>query len=268
MTTMLRPVPVAPACAPAVEAIGLTKSYGDRRALDTLDLRVERGEIFGLLGPNGAGKTTTIKLLTGQMQSDGGSIHIDGVDLAADPLGAKRRLGLVPDSPTVFEQLTAWEYVSFLARLYDVPPAVVERRAQQLFDLLELRTHADELLGRFSLGMRKKTQLAATLIPSPTLLILDEPLSGLDPETVALVKRLLRRFADGGRAVLVATHNLDFAEGICDRLCLLRGGQVVGAGTAAVIRAQARARSLEAAFLTLIGSETREDIVDAVVAGL
>jgi ABC-2 type transport system ATP-binding protein len=268
MATMLRTVPTTTACAPAVAAVGLTKSYGNRRALDALDLRVERGEIFGLLGPNGAGKTTTIKILTGQLQPDHGSVRIDGIDLAADPLGAKRRMGLVPDSPTVFEQLTAWEYVSFLARLYDVPPAVVERRAQQLFDLLELRAYADELLGRFSLGMRKKTQLAAMLVPSPTLLILDEPLSGLDPETVALVKRLLRRFAAGGRAVLVATHNLDFAEGMCDRLCLLQGGQVVGVGTAATIQAQAQARSLEEAFLTLIGSDTKEEALDAVVAGL
>jgi ABC-2 type transport system ATP-binding protein len=233
----------------------LTRRFGTVTAVSTLSLEVRAGEIVGFLGANGAGKTTTLRCASGLLAPDEGTIHVAGADLEREPRVAKARLGLVPDRPFLYDRLSAREFLAFVAALYDLPAEAAARRAEELLARLALAEHADRTIEGYSLGMRQKTAIAAALLHSPPLLLLDEPLNGLDPPAARLLKELLREHARAGGGVLVSTHLLDVAERLCDRVVILRAGRVVASGTLEDLQGDRRERSLEDVFMELEGGE-------------
>jgi ABC-2 type transport system ATP-binding protein len=249
---------------PAIEAVGLTKIFGQRTAVNSVDLTVAPGEIVGFLGPNGAGKTTTIKMLIGLLRPTSGLGRIDGHDIQRQPLQAKARLGYVPDKPRLPEKRTAREFLEFMAGLYQVEPATARRRGDELLRLFDLADRADDLIGSFSHGMRQKTALTGALLHTPRALFLDEPTVGLDPRGARLIKDILRSLADQGMAILMSTHILEIAERMCDRVCIINQGAIIAAGTLEQLRA-GRQESLEDIFLQLTGGATEQAVAEALV---
>jgi len=236
---------------------GLVRRYGDLTAVDGVSLSVGPGEIVGFLGPNGAGKTTTLRVTAGLLRPDAGRVEIDGHPLASEPLAAKRALGFVPDRPFLYERLSAYEFLAFVAALYDVPPELARERGEALMRRLGMQAEAGGTIDGYSLGMRQKTAIAAALLHDPPLLMLDEPLVGLDPQGARVLKDLLRERAARGLGVLVSTHLLDVAERLCDRVVILRRGRVVAAGTLEALRGARTDATLEDVFLELTaGDET------------
>jgi ABC-2 type transport system ATP-binding protein len=240
-----------------VRAVSLTRSFGEVLAVDGVDLEVRRGELFGFLGPNGAGKTTTMRLLTGLLRPTSGDAFVAGHSLTRDPEAARAALGFVPDTPFLYEKLTAREFLAFNAALHGVERAVAERRARALLTLLELEPAADGLVEGYSHGMRQKTALAGALIHDPQVLFLDEPTIGLDPRSARTIKDLLRGLCDRGKAVFLSTHVLEIAERLCDRVGILARGKLAVVGTVHEIKAQA---SLEEIFLELTGGTEGLDL--------
>ena len=239
----------------------LHKSFGERIAVKDLSLHIEN-ELFVFLGPNGAGKTTSIKMMTGLLHPDEGRVLIDGLDLAVDPLGAKRLFGLVQESPVLYEKLTAREFVHFMARLYQVPSQDAMRRAHQLFDIFEISDRADELIEEFSHGMKQKVALAGALIHEPRVLFLDEPTVGLDPKAARNLKDLLRGMVDRGATIFMSTHILEVAERMCDRAGIIHEGQLIALGTMDELRRETSAEkaTLEEIFLKLTNSDNGADV--------
>ena len=236
---------------PPLRIESLTHRYGDLRAVDDLSLEVGRGEIVGFLGPNGAGKTTTLRACSGLLTPESGRVVIAGAPLGEAPLAARARLGLVPDEPFLYERLTPVEFLEFVAALYDVPPAQASRRADQLLERFELAAAAGELIETCSRGMRQKVSIAAALLHDPPLLLLDEPLNGLDPLAVRTLKDLLRERAARGLGVLVSTHLIEVAERLCDRVVIIHRGRKRADGTPAALLAGRLGRTLEDLFLEL-----------------
>jgi ABC-2 type transport system ATP-binding protein len=244
---------------------GVTKRYGRFTAVQPLDLHVERGELFGFLGPNGAGKTTTIRMVTGVLQPTAGTIVIAGVDMLRDPLGAKRHIGYIPDRPVLYEKLTGAEFLRFVSGLWGQADAAAEKRAAELLELFELDAWRDTLVESYSHGMRQKLLISSALVHSPDVIVVDEPMVGLDPKGARLIKDLLRAFAERGGTVFLSTHTLEVAEALCDRIAILHQGRIRAAGTMHDLRAAAAtgAGDLEEVFLKLTGSEGVEQVLDA-----
>jgi ABC-2 type transport system ATP-binding protein len=228
-------------------------------AVDRLNLKVEGGEIFGLLGPNGAGKTTTFKMIVGLLQPTRGQVYVKGFNVQTHPLEAKRLMGFLPDSPLLYDKLTAWEFLRFVADLYEVERAQTERRASELLRLFDLEANADDLIDSFSHGMKQKTALAAALIHDPALLVLDEPTVGLDPKSARLIKDILRQLTKRGVTVLLSTHILEIAERMCDRIGIINQGELIAVGTMDELRAGGD-DSLEDIFLELTGGAEYAEI--------
>ena len=241
--------------APPLEILGITHRYGSLTAVEALDFTVRAGEILGFLGPNGAGKTTTLRIAAGLLKPTAGEVRIAGASLFAEPMAARAGFGFVPDRPALSERLTAIEFLEFVAALYRVPPETGEPRARALLDHLELDAGSPLTADAFSLGMRQKLSIAAALLHDPPLLMLDEPLGGLDPRGARALKDLLRERAARGFGVLVSTHLLDVAERLCDRVLILDHGRKRTEGTLAELREGKESRSLEDVFLEL----TREE---------
>ncbi|MBL8560462.1 MAG: ABC transporter ATP-binding protein [Hyphomonadaceae bacterium] len=247
---MNAPAAINPAAALSLR--GLTKSFGEKRAVRSLDLDVRAGELYALLGPNGAGKTTTLRMVAGLLKADGGGIGIFGVDAIADPKGAKRITAWLPDEPMLYDKLTAWEYLEFVAGLWGVPPKVAKARAQELLELLDLWQHKDERCEGFSRGMKQKAALAGALIHEPKLLMLDEPLTGLDAAIARQVKDLLQQRVRDGATIILTTHILEVAERMAHRIGIITDGALVAEGTLGELQARAGAgMSLEDVFLQL-----------------
>ena len=235
---------------------GVTKRYGERTALSDVSLTIEAGEVFGLLGPNGAGKTTTVKLLCGLLQADAGTARIGGHDVFREPLAARRQIGFVPDGAPLYPNLSARQHLTLVGRLHGMEPAAIERESERLLEALDLSDRGDDPVGTFSRGMRQKAAVACALLHRPALLILDEPLSGLDAPTTAVMKEVLAGWAQRGASVLYTSHMLDVVERVCDRMAILSGGQVVGLGSLDELRGQAGADgTLEQVFGALARTE-------------
>lgn len=232
---------------PVLEAAGLRRRYGDRVAVDGVDLRVHAGEVVGLVGANGAGKTTLLRLLCGVVHPDAGTVRILGRDLRREPVAAKRALAFVPDEPELFDALSVDEHLQLASRLYGAGAGPAERTA--MLAALDLAGRADALPHALSRGMRQKVLLAAALLHRPALLVLDEPLTGLDPVALAAVKRLLRAHADGGGALLLSSHLLPLVEELCGRVVVLHSGRVVADAAPAALRAGATLESAVTALL-------------------
>jgi ABC-2 type transport system ATP-binding protein len=246
-----------------IETRALTKRYGEVTAVRELDLRVRRGEIFGFIGPNGAGKTTTIRMLVGLIRPTSGTVRVAGIDLATDSLGARARMAYLPDTPYLYEKLTAREFIHFVAGLYRVPAAQAERRTRELLPLFGIDDRADDLIEGFSHGMQQKTLLAAALVHDPQVLFLDEPSVGLDPRSARLLRDILRQLADRGATVFLSTHILQIAEPLCDRIAIINNGELVALGTVEELHQQARVSgSLEDIFLDLTGGPAFTEIAE------
>ncbi len=240
----------------ALEVRGLTKRF-DRPAVDALDLTVRSGEFYALLGPNGAGKTTTLRMVAGLLQPDAGSIAISGIDALKDPVAAKQVTAWVSDEPMIYDKLTPLEYLEFVAGLWGVAPALAERSARELLVSLGLETNMHERCEGFSKGMRQKVALAGALIHDPRLIILDEPLTGLDAVSARHVKGLLGERVRGGCTVIMTTHILEVAERMADRIGVISAGKLVAEGTLAELRQQngRNDTSLEDVFIALVDCE-------------
>ena len=239
-----------------IEVDGLSKLYGDFPAVQQLSFRVAPGDVLGLVGPNGAGKTTTLRSIAGILVPTAGRIRIDGLDLLAQPQAAKARLAFVPDEPQLFDYLTVEEHLRFVGRLYGV--ADVERRITPLLDELELEDRRRALPGELSRGMRQKLAIACGLLHDPSALLLDEPLTGLDPGGMRKMKATIAARARGGAAVILSSHLLHLVEELCTRLLLMQRGRIVAMGTIAEIvaeRPQLAGLALEDIFLALTGQE-------------
>ena len=238
---------------PALAVRGLTRRYGHHVAVDDLDLTVHAGEIVGFLGPNGAGKTTTLKACAGLIAPDAGEIVVAGASLARAPIEARRRLGFVPDRAFLYERLTSREFLDFVGALYDLPPRVARERGDRLLARLELGTAADDYVETCSLGMRQKIAVAAALLHEPALVLMDEPVQGLDPRATRALKDLLRERAQAGAGILVSTHLLDVAERLCERVVILHHARKVAEGSLAELRqlATGAGATLEDVFLAL-----------------
>jgi ABC-2 type transport system ATP-binding protein len=245
---------VNPAHSPvALEIRGLTKRF-ERPAVDGLNLSVQAGEFYTLLGPNGAGKTTTLRMVTGLLRPDHGSITVFGVDALDDPVGAKRIMAWVSDEPMLYEKLTPLEYLDFVAGLWGIDSHLASVRARDLLSWLDLAPHADERCERLSKGMRQKVALAGALVHEPRLIILDEPFTGLDAGSARLVKEVLKERVRAGCSVIMTTHILDVAERVADRIGVMANGALIAEGTLAELHRQAGSghTSLEDTFLMLV----------------
>ncbi|HWE06304.1 MAG TPA: ABC transporter ATP-binding protein [Rhizomicrobium sp.] len=239
--------------APALEIRGLRKSFA-RPAVDGLDLRVRAGEFYMLLGPNGAGKTTTLRMVSGLLRPDAGAISVFGIDALADPVAAKRVMGWLSDEPMIYDKLTPLEYLAFVGGLWNVESALAESRARELIGWLGLEAHAHERCEGFSRGMRQKVALAGALVHEPKLVILDEPLTGLDAGAARLVKNVLAQRVRAGNTVIMTTHILEIAERMADRIGVIAHGKLIAEGTLEDLRGQAGrgAATLEDLFLAMV----------------
>ena len=237
---------------PALRLSGLTKVF-DKPAVDGLDLAVAQGEFYALLGPNGAGKTTTLRMVTGLLAPDSGEIEIFGINALADPVGAKRITAWAPDEPMVYERLTPLEYLEFVAGLWEMDAEIARDNAATLIDRLDLTRQADERCESFSKGMRQKVALAGALVHDPSLIILDEPLTGLDARAARRVKDVLLERVALGATVILTTHILEVAERMAERIGMIAHGRLLAEGTLDDLREKAgqRGSSLEEVFLTL-----------------
>ena len=238
-----------------IRLTNLTKKYGKFIAVDGIDLQIRRGELFGFLGPNGAGKTTTMRMIAGILQPTSGKIEIAGDDVAVDPLKAKSRLGFIPDRPFVYDKLTGAEFLRFVAALYGQDGDPIERRMDELLDLFELTPWKDELVESYSHGMRQKLIISSALLHRPEVIVVDEPMVGLDPKGQKFLKDLFRAFVERGGTVLMSTHTLDMVEEMCDRIGIISGGRMLTCGTMAEVRHQTAGgdAKLEELFLKLTG---------------
>jgi ABC-2 type transport system ATP-binding protein len=242
----------------ALETRGLTKSF-ERPAVDGLDLAVRTGEFYALLGPNGAGKTTTLRMIAGLIRPDAGAIRVAGIDALADPVAAKRVMAWISDEPMIYDKLTPREYLEFVAGLWGVEPGEAQASADELLAWLGLAPHADERCEGFSKGMRQKVALAGALVHEPRVIILDEPLTGLDAGSARQVKSVLRERARAGGTIIMTTHILEVAERMADRIGVIAHGRLIAEGTLAELRMKASGgltdtsgASLEDTFLALV----------------
>ena len=237
----------------ALEVLGLTKRF-DRLAVDSLDLTIHAGEFYALVGPNGAGKTTTLRMVAGLLRPDAGAVSIFGVDALQDPVAAKQVMAWVSDEPMIYDKLSPLEYLEFVAGLWGIPPSVAQPVAEDLLDSLGLEAHRHERCEGFSKGMRQKVALAGALVHGPRLIILDEPLTGLDAVSARHVKGLLSARVRAGCTVIMTTHILEVAERMADRIGVIASGRLVAEGTLTELRQQNghADTSLEDLFIALV----------------
>ena len=249
-----------------LELSGIVKRYGDFAAVNGLDLNVPRGEIFGFLGPNGAGKTTTIRMIAGVLEPTEGSIVIGGYDLETHPLQAKSRIGYIPDRPFLYEKLSGGEFLRFVSGLWGKDEPASEDRADGLLEIFNLLEWKHELIETYSHGMRQKLLITSALIHQPELIVVDEPMVGLDPRSARILKDLFRVYVERGGTVFLSSHTLEVVEAVCDRIAIIREGGIIAQGTMDDLRLQVDSggADLEEIFLKV----TADDHMAVVVAGL
>jgi ABC-2 type transport system ATP-binding protein len=247
-----------------IEIINLTKHYGTLAALDNLNLRVQAGEIFGFLGPNGAGKTTTIRVMMGILKASSGQVLLDGHDISTAPRKAKAIAGFIPDRPFIYEKLSGAEFLQFVGRLHRMEDGRLARRIADLLEHLELTRWRDELVESYSHGMKQRLVVCAALLHQPRILVVDEPMVGMDPKGARTIKDLFSSLSRSGTTVFLSTHSISVAEEICHRIGIIRKGRLIACGTMSELHEQAAGRhsNLESVFLEL----TREQERDAVAA--
>jgi len=252
---------------PAVQLTDVYKRYSDVTAVDYLDLDVKRGEIFGLLGPNGSGKSTTLKMILGLVKPDSGYVNVLGINVEEDPVAVKRKVGYVPESPHVYEFLTGLEFLDFAGDVYGMKPDEKKKRIEEFLRALELEGREGDTISSYSEGMKQKVVIISAIMHRPELLLLDEPLSGLDPKSARIVKDLLRQLASQGVTAVMSTHILEIAQAMCDRIAIMYEGRLLALGTMEELRQRARMpdSGLEDIFLKLTGTGDIKPIVEALM---
>ena len=251
-----------------IQLRSLTKRYGKFTAVDSIDLTVSQGEIFGFLGPNGAGKTTTLRMIAGILRPTAGTVTIGGVDVVRNPLLAKAKLGYIPDRPFIYEKLTGSEFLRFVAGLYDQQGPDVDNRARELLALFDLEDWRDELVESYSHGMRQKLIISSAFVHRPEAIVVDEPMVGLDPKAARILKDLFREYVNRGHTIMMSTHTLEVAESLCDRIAIIQGGKIRAEGTMAELRTQSEdgTERLESIFLKLTGEEAQRHLMQVLDA--
>jgi len=250
-----------------IEVRTLTKRYGSFTAVDGIDLTVPSGELFGFLGPNGAGKTTTLRMIAGILRPTAGTIRISGIDLTAEPVAAKDRLGFIPDRPFIYEKLTGIEFLRFVAGLYRQRGPQIDRRADELLSLFDLHEWRNELVESYSHGMRQKLIISSAFVHRPDVIVVDEPMVGLDPKAARILKELFREYTLRGHTIMMSTHTLEVAETLCDRIAIIHGGKIRAMGTMAELRAASETGAgLEDIFLSLTGETAARRAIDVLDA--
>ena len=246
----------------------LTKNYGSFTAVDSLDLAVPAGELFGFLGPNGAGKTTTLRMIAGILRPTSGSVRIRGIDLLDRPNEAKQQLGFIPDRPFIYEKLTGLEFLRFVAGLFRQEGPTIEHRARELLALFDLEDWRDELVESYSHGMRQKLIISSAFVHRPEVIVVDEPMVGLDPKAAKTLKDLFREYVRRGHTIMMSTHTLEVAQSLCDRIAIIQRGRIRACGTMEELRRQAAAgaQGLEDIFLRLTGEGVARDLVEVLDA--
>ena len=251
-----------------IEIRALTKRYGNFTAVDGIDLTVPAGEVFGFLGPNGAGKTTTMRMVAGILRPTSGQITVAGVDLLKHPVDAKSRMGFIPDRPFIYEKLTGSEFLRFVAGLYDQEGPAVEHRGRELLALFDLEEWRDELVESYSHGMRQKLIISSAFIHRPAVIVVDEPMVGLDPKAAKILKDLFREYVRRGHTIMMSTHTLEVAETMCDRIGIIQSGKIRAFGTMEELRSESAnaGKGLEEIFLRLTGDGAARELVDVLDA--
>jgi ABC-2 type transport system ATP-binding protein len=252
---------------PVLEIKSVAKYFGDTKAVQEVTLNVNEGEIFGLLGPNGSGKSTLMKMALGLLKPDAGSISVDGINVQRNPLDVRRMVGYVPESPRVYDFLTAIEYLDFVADVHQIDAQSKKVRISEFLRAFELTDRENDMLSGYSQGMKQKVVITAALLHKPRLLILDEPLNGLDPKSAKIVKDLIHKLATERVTTIFSTHVLEIAEAICNRIAIMYQGQVLAEGTTAELRKKAGmpGSTLEELFLKLTGTGDVRDVVEALL---
>jgi len=233
----------------------IEKKYGDFQALHPLNLHVKKGEVFGFLGPNGAGKTTTIRMLAGVLVPTAGSVSINGIDLVKNPIESKKHVGYIPDRPYLYDKLTAREFLQFVGGMYSLQPDEIRERGDSLLKENGLLDRADELIEAYSHGMKQRLVLTSSLLHRPQLLIVDEPMVGLDPHGAKRIKDQFRNIANEGRTVFLSTHSLDVAQEVCDRVGILFKGKIIALGAVQDLLNDQASQDLEEVFLKITQEE-------------
>lgn len=253
---------------PSIQIKKLQKNYGNYQAVKSLDLTVQKGELFCFLGPNGAGKTTTIKMMTGLLEPSAGDISICGIDIWKSPVEAKQHIAYVPDHPNLYPKLTGREFLRFIGSVFQMPQQTFEKRMEEYLELFQLTHRADELIEGYSHGMKQKISLCAALIHQPNVLFLDEPTVGLDPKSARTLKSLLRKLCDNGMTVFMSTHILEIAEQMCDRVGIIFEGELIALGTMEELREKGSKEhaTLEDIFLQLTGDSDVQQMIDELAA--
>ena len=231
--------------------MNLTKTYGNKKAVDNLSLHIKAGEMFAFIGHNGAGKTTTIKACTGLLNFDEGEIYIDGVSIKDDPVGCKRKLAYIPDNPDLYEFMSGVKYLNFIADIFGISTEERNEKIKKYGDMFGITDDLAQPISAYSHGMKQKLAIISALIHSPKLLIMDEPFVGLDPKAAFLLKEEMKRICKDGGAIFFSTHVLDVAEKICDNIAIIKGGHLVISGKMADVKGDS---SLESVFLELEGT--------------
>jgi ABC-2 type transport system ATP-binding protein len=246
----------------------LTKKYGSFTAVDAIDIEVPAGQLYGFVGPNGAGKTTTLRMLAGILRPTAGRIRIGGIDLVERPNEAKALLGFIPDRPFIYEKLTGMEFLGFVAGLFGQDGAAVEHRARELLGLFDLEDWRDELVESYSHGMRQKLIISSAFVHRPAVIVVDEPMVGLDPKAARTLKDLFREYTRRGHTIMMSTHTLEVAQAMCDRIGIIRRGRIAAEGTMDELRrhAESGADGLEDIFLRLTGEQAARDLVEVLDA--
>ena len=230
----------------------LTKKFGEKTAVDDLSLHIAPGEVYGFIGHNGAGKTTTLRSVVGIQQFDAGTIRIDGVSLADDPIACKRRLAYIPDNPDLYDFMTGIKYLNFVADVFGVSAADRQARIRKYADLFELTDDLAQPISTYSHGMKQKLAVLSAWLHQPRLILMDEPFVGLDPKASHILKGMMREFCDGGGAIFFSTHVLEVAEKLCDKVAIIRRGKLIRSGTMEEVKGD---DSLEEVFLELEGAK-------------
>jgi len=242
-----------------IELKNLTKRYGDNTAVNRLNLSIQSGELFGFIGPNGAGKTTTINMIGGMLAPTEGSVIINGIDMLSRPEKAKEKIGVIPDRPFLYEKLTGMEFLRFTADLYNINSNKFHENAEKFLTMFSLMDRAHELIEAYSHGMKQRLIMAAALLHEPLVIIVDEPMVGLDPSGIKMVRELFRNLAKKGLTIFMSTHTLKLAEYMCDRIGIINRGSLIATGTLDELREASNAgeADLEQAFFLLTAEEKR-----------
>jgi ABC-2 type transport system ATP-binding protein len=247
-----------------IELINLTKRYGNITAISNINLTIPNGQFFGFLGPNGAGKTTTIKTIVGLLKPTSGTVKVEGFDVQKEPILAKRVVGFIPDKPFIYEKLTGREFLRFVAGLYEVNGNQVDSRIEQLLEMFELTDWKDELIESYSHGMRQKIVMSSALLHQPKVIVVDEPMVGLDPKGARQVKKIFKEICARGTTIFMSTHTLEIAEQMCDYIAIIQKGTIIAQGTVSELRIIAKTglTKLEDIFLELTGGQEMKEVIE------